>query len=468
MAAQRVVVVGGGLAGMAASVALESAGATVTLLEARKTFGGRAGSYQDPQTGEILDNCQHVLLGCCTNLIDFYRRIGVLDRIQWQETIHFLDSAGRSHRLWGMKGMPAPLHLAAAGAAFAALSLQERLALARAMLAMLRLGPLGREKLADISFGQWLNSHHQPDSLIDKFYELVLVSALNERCREASAACAIQVFQEGMLGHDTAYRIGTPACPLAKLYEFLPCRDARLGTRITAIRFDGARALGVELGDELLNADAVILAVNYPGLEKWIPPELWQGDSRFANLEQLQSVPILGAHLCFDRPIMHTPHAALMGAGPLQWLFRKPDGDGRAIHGVISAARDWVGRPREQCLEIFQEQIRRTLPAARDAVLERGSIVIEKRATFSPSPGVDRLRPGQSPPPGGIGGLFLAGDYTRTGWPATMEGAVRSGYLAAEAVLQQPGRFLVADLAPQWPARMLGWKTGNSFNRSSS
>jgi squalene-associated FAD-dependent desaturase len=454
VAGQSIVVVGGGLAGMAAAVALESQGQTVTLLESRKTLGGRAGSFEDPQTGEILDNCQHVLLGCCVNLIDFYQRIGAADRIHWESTIHFFDPQGREHRLWAMSGLPAPLHLALSGAMFGALTFSERLALSRAMLAMLRLGKNERARLADISFGQWLKDHHQPDTLIDKFYDLVLISALNENCRDASAAYAIQVFVEGMLLHESAYRMGTPACPLGKLYESLPCRDVRLATRITAIRFDGRRAVGVEIGNEYLPADAVIIAVNYPLLEKWIPPELAKTDVRFAGLAQLQSVPILGAHLWFDRPILTTPHAALIG-GPLQWLFRKPQGDGSAVHGVISAARDWIGRDKDECLKLFTRQIRQTFTAARSAKLLRGSIVIEKRATFSPLPETDRLRPAQFPAASGIAGLFLAGDYTQTGWPATMEGAVRSGYLAAEAVINQPGKFLRPDLIPQWPAKLL-------------
>jgi zeta-carotene desaturase len=451
--AKRVVVVGGGLAGMAAAVALESAGHSVTLIEARKTLGGRAGSYEDPQTGEILDNCQHVLLGCCTNLIDFYHRIGASDRIHWENTIHFADARGQ-YRLWAMEGLPAPFHLALAGVSFGALTLLERLALSRAMLAMLRLGSAGRAKLADLSFGQWLAEHSQPKSLIDKFYDLVLISALNEQCEAASAACAIQVFQEGMLEHHSAYRMGTPACPLGKLYESLPCRDIRLGTRVTAIRFENARAVGVELGAEFLPADSVILAVNYPVLEKWIPPELSRADERFAHLDQLQSVPILGAHLLFDRPVVSTPHAALIG-GPLQWLFRKPGSDGSAIHGVISAARDWVQRDKAECLDLFTHQIRELFPAAREAKLIRGSIVIEKRATFSPLPGVDHFRPAQASPAGGIQNLILAGDYTRTGWPATMEGAVRSGYLAAEAAAGDSTKFLCPDLAPEGPARFL-------------
>src|SRR5208282_5100389 len=140
--------------------------------------------------------------------------------------------------------------------------------------------------------------------------------------------------------------------------------------------------------------------------------------------------PILGAHLWFDRPILHAPHAALIG-GKLQWLFRKPGGDGSAVHGVISAARDWLDHDKNECLNLFTEEIRSRFPAAKDAKLLRGNIVIEKRATYSPTPGVDRHRPKQAPPENGIANLFLAGDYTQTAWPATMEGAVRSGYLAA-------------------------------------
>jgi zeta-carotene desaturase len=170
-------------------------------------------------------------------------------------------------------------------------------------------------------------------------------------------------------------------------------------------------------------------------------------------------VPILGVHLWFDRPVITESHAAFLD-GPLQWIFRK-DASGAAVHGVISAARDWVDRPHSQLLQVFEAQIRRTLPSAQDASLLRGVVVVEKRATFSPLPGVDRLRPSQQPDSEGISNLFLAGDYTQTGWPATMEGAVRSGYLAADAVLARmfPARrqrsFLVDDLPLQWPARLL-------------
>ncbi|HEY7119625.1 MAG TPA: hydroxysqualene dehydroxylase HpnE [Tepidisphaeraceae bacterium] len=457
--APRALVVGGGLAGMAAAVALESVGVAVTLCEARRSLGGRAGSFEEPQSGEELDNCQHVLLGCCTNLIDFYQRLGVSHLIRWERTVHFVDGQGRRHDLYGSTHLPAPLHLSASMARFGVLSWGERLALARAMIEMMHLGRDGREHLADVWFGDWLDRHHQPPSLVRKLYDPILVSALNEESRLASAAYAIQVFQEAMLGNAGGYLIGLPNCPLSQLYARLPINDVRLGARVARLACRGNSVTGVDLtSGESLEADAVILAMNYHAARRWIPDELAARDVRFAHLEEMEDVPILGAHLWFDRPILTDSHAALID-GSLQWLFRK-DREGKAVHGVISAARDWAGKPKDVALGAFEEQIRRTFPAARDARLERGVIVVEKRATFSPAPGIDRKRPQQAPPAGGIGNLYLAGDYTRTGWPATMEGAVRSGYLAAGAVashlLEGRHRFVVKDLPTQWPARLLG------------
>lgn len=442
---------------MASAAALESAGASVTLIESRKSLGGRAGSFEDPQTGETLDNCQHVLLGCCTNLLDFYRRLGVERLIRFERTIRFVDPRGRAYGLSGVKGLPAPLHLGPSMLRFGALSLSERVAMSRAMTAMLHLGRAGRDRLADVPFGQWLEEHRQPASLVSKLYDAILIGSLNEDPRQSSATYAIQVFQDALLNHAAGYVLGLPGCPLADLYKPLPCRDVRLGTRVAELVFDGASVTGVRLqSGETLSADAVVLATNHHAVQRWVPPELAQRDVRFQSLDQFESVPILGAHLWFDRPVLADTHAAFL-EGPLQWLFRK-DADGKAVHGVISAARQWLDIPREDALAQFEQQIRRTFPAARDAKLLRGVTVIEKRATFSPRPGIDRIRPTQAPPRDGISNLYLAGDYTQTHWPATMEGAVRSGYLAAEALCAangSPARFLVDDLPLQWPAQMM-------------
>jgi zeta-carotene desaturase len=438
---------------MAAAVALEAAGWGVTLLESRKTLGGRAGSFEDPKTDEELDNCQHVLLGCCTNLIDFYRRIGAADRIEYHRTIHFLDEQGRWHDLSGIPGTPAPLNLAPSLLQFEALTWGERVALSRGMTAMLRLGRGGKEKLEGTSFGQWLDEQHQPAELVRKFYDPIIISALNEETRAASAAYAIQVFQEAMLANEAGYVMGLPACTLAELYRRIPCADVRVGERVSDVVIADGHVTGVRLsGGETLNADAVVLATNHHAARRLISDDAAAADPRFGGLDRLESVPILGAHLWFDRPVMRHSHAALIG-GPLQWLFRK-DREGRAVHGVISAARDWVDVPRDEALRQFESQVRSLFHVARDARLVRGVVVIEKRATFSPKPGIHSIRPSQSPSPSGTQNLYLAGDYTQTGWPATMEGAVRSGYLAAQAITGE--KFLVPDLPAQWPAKLMG------------
>ncbi len=191
------------------------------------------------------------------------------------------------------------------------------------MLAMLRMGKAGREKLADVPFGRWLDDHGQPESLVRKMYDPVLVGALNEDCRLASAEYAIQVFQDAMLAHAKGYVVGIPTVPLSRLYDTHPCQDVRLGARVDGLVYAGRTVTGVRLaGGEVLSADAVVLATNHHAVRRWVPDELAAVDARFAGLDQLQSVPILGVHLLFDRPVLTESHVALLD-GPLQWLFKK-------------------------------------------------------------------------------------------------------------------------------------------------
>ncbi len=471
----RVVVVGGGLAGIAAATALHSAGAAVTLLEARRALGGRASSFED-RDGDaggdaaggataaatagapLLDNCQHVLLGCCTNLLDLYRRLGVADRITFTPAVRFVNESGKSFLLRATPLLPAPLHLGPSMATFGLLTLAQRAALARGMSAMVRLGPNGLEALEAVSFCEGLYAHGQVAELVRKLYDPVLVSALNEETRRVSSKYAISVFITAMLVNRGGYMMGVPNCPLEQLYGAAATGQTRLNTRMAGLEFRDGKVVGVRLQNgAALPADAVILATNFHNVSKQIPAELAARDRRFHALGGLESVPILGVHLWFDRPVMPYAHAALV-RGPLQWLFRK-DAAGRQVHGVISAARQWISVNRDDALRQFHAQIKEVLPSARAAALQRGVIVVEKRATFSPLPGAQQFRPAQAPDENGISNLFLAGDYTQTAWPSTMEGAVRSGYLAAEAVLKGMGagaqKFIVKDLPSEWPARLL-------------
>ncbi len=290
------------------------------------------------------------------------------------------------------------------------------------------------------------------------------------------------------MANSKGYRIGLPNVPLADLYARLPKGPARPGSgmggvevrlnaRVEEVLFEGGdkkveigdfkvevkqmEAAGVKLrnGDVILG-DAVVLATNYQAVTRWVAPlpsVIKDKDGRFRGLSELESVPILGVHMWFDRPVMQEASAVLV-KGPLQWLFRK-DRIGKQLHGVISAARGWEDVPREEALNKFEAQVRTLFTDAKEARLLRGVIVMEKRATFSPLPGTDRLRPVQWPGEEGVQGLYLAGDYTMTDWPATMEGAVRSGYMAAEAILRGYGKekkILVEDLEVQWPGRLMG------------
>jgi len=469
--APSVVVVGGGLAGIAAAVKLSNWGVSTTLIETRKRLGGRATSFVDPKTGQTLDNCQHVLMGCCTNLIDLYRRLGVADRIQWHNHLYFADDQGTIDRLEA-DDLPAPLHMTRSLMSFKLFSVVEKIAISRGIFAILRLGPGRREQLHEMSFAKWLANHRQPPGAIKKFWSVIVTSALNEKLDAVNAAYAIQVFQDGFLANDRAYVMGLPMVPLVNLYETAQQvildagGEVSLSSSADSFVFDGHRITSIQLADgREIEADAFISALPYDRLEKICSGAMCQVDARLQKLGNFHASPIIGIHLWFDtpkeRPLMRLPHVILT-KGPLQWIFNKgydPQLGGQHLHGVISAAYELVDTPAEKIIDLAVTQIRsvmKRLSNAADARLLHGRVIKEKRATFSLSPGVDRLR---ATTDGKIGNLFLAGDWCQTGWPATMEGATRSGYLAAAAAADELhlescqtggglGQPLVADLPP--------------------
>jgi squalene-associated FAD-dependent desaturase len=469
MSKECVNVIGGGLAGLSAAVALAEAGARVRLFEKRPYLGGRATSYLLPD-GSHVDNCQHVTLGCCTNLADFYRRVGSADQIRYYDHLYFADAGGRRYSIESSFIAP-PFHMALSFLRFSALSWSDKSGIGRAMLAIARAGghPPGIE---GNSMLDWLHRMGQTAAAIERFWRVVLVSALDEELARTDARYGIDVFWKAFLANREGFRVGIPAVPLADLYE--GCRagiekrggEVRFRATLRGFRMEGQRVRSLVFDDGAeIPGDTIVFAVPQSALLDLVGPALADSEPAFAGLRHLHDSPITGIHLWFDRPVMHEPFLTLLDHS-VQWIFNKtllyaPSKDasandsperaskndgGQYLQLVVSASYDLVNRSRQEITDLALREVRDVLPAARDAKLVKSTVIKEIAATFSPEPGSDQWRPG---PRCGIENMFLAGDWTRTGWPATMEGAVRSGYLAAEAVLEAAGtpqKFLQPDL----------------------
>lgn len=476
------VILGGGLAGIAAAVRLADRGMKVTLLETRKRLGGRATSFVDPQTGQELDNCQHVLMGCCTNLIDLYKRLGVEDCIRWHRRLFFIDLGAKNDFRWmpddspaidilESDDLPAPMHMTRALMAFKTLRLKDKLAISRGMMAMMRTGREGRADWHHKSFQSWLEEQGQTQSAIDIFWEPVVISALNETPDRVAADYAMHVYQDGFLSSPDAYVMGVANVPLGRLYSTAEQvikkagGQVLFGTAAKQFHLENDQVSSIESSDgQQIQGDAYLSALPFDRLAKVCPPALYKLDPRLRRLDRFGTSPILGIHLWFDEPVMDLPHAVFTRS-PVQWLFNKgmvpPPVTGHEnesasktcqhLHGVVSAAHDLVELPAQQILDMAVTEVRKAFPAARHVKLTHGRAIKEKRATFSPRPGVDAFRPNAS---GDVENMFLAGDWTQSGWPATMEGAVRSGYLAAAATLRHFGQS-TPSLVPDLPAEMM-------------
>jgi zeta-carotene desaturase len=436
-----VVVVGGGLAGLAAAAALGGAGYRVRVFESRPFLGGRATSYALPgDSGEVIDNCQHVLLRCCVNLIDFYRRLGVDERIRFERKFCFIEPGGRKSFLQAGV-LPAPAHFFESFLRLRFLTPADKLAIARGMLA-LRSEYGRRADLDRITMLEWLKEKRQPPRAIERFWRQVLVSAINEELDCMAAAHGFQVFRLGFLATSNGYEMGLAAVPLGELYGAEPwCRlpsvEFCFRCGVEQVSFDAHGVKGIVVQGDLHAADYYVVAVPFERLPA-IAPELELDLAAFSHS------PITGIHLWFDRPITDLPHATLLDR-TIQWMFNKDAG--RYVQVVVSASRGLVNLPREDVIALAVRELGEFFPEARTATLEKAHVVKEVRATFSARPGVEQLRPVARTR---YSNLFLAGDWTRSGWPATMEGAVRSGYLAAEAITNAagaPAGFLRPDVA---------------------
>ena len=428
--------VGGGLAGIAAALECADAGAAVTLLEARPRLGGATFSIE--KDGLWLDNGQHVFLRCCTAYRRFIERIGAEDEVVLQPRLRIpvLTPGGRVAWLRRSR-LPAPLHLAGSLLRFRPLALGDRLRLGPAVLALRRLR-LDDPGLDRQTFGSWLAARGQSEGAVEALWDLITLPTVNLHARDASLALATKVFQTGLLERGDASDVGYARVPLQRLHgddaeRALQQAGVRLQTkaRVTSIA-PAPAGLAVTWSGGTLDADAVVLAVPHEDVSDLAPSGALPAGVEPARLG---ASPIVNLHVVYDRRV--TEHAFAAGVGtPVQWVFDRTASsglaDGQCLAVSLSGADDYISRSVEELRAEFLPALAALFPDARSAEVRSFFVTREPRATFRGVPGSGAHRPG---PVTGVPGLFLAGAWTDTGWPATMEGAVRSGLAAARAAL---------------------------------
>ncbi|MFG2944729.1 hydroxysqualene dehydroxylase HpnE [Streptomyces adustus] len=440
------VVVGGGLAGVTAALALADAGVRVTLLEGRPRLGGLAFSFR---RGELtVDNGQHVFLRCCTAYRWFLERIEgtALAPLQDRLDVPVLDldrPAGRRLGRLRRDALPVPLHLGRSLATYPHLSLAERARVGRAALALKGLD-LADPALDDQDFGTWLAAHGQSARAVEALWDLVGVATLNAVAQDASLGLAAMVFKTGLLSDPGAADIGWAHVPLGELHDRLARKAldsagvrTEVRTRVTSVSQNENGRWSVQVPGETLEADAVVLATAQREAHDLLPPGALDDPGR---LLEIGTAPILNIHVVYDRKVLDIPFFAGLGT-PVQWVFDRTAAsglrEGQYLALSQSAAQDDIDAPVAVLRERYLPELERLLPGTRTAAVRDFFVTRERTATFAPAPGVGRLRPGartQAP------GLYLAGAWTATGWPATMESAVRSGVSAADAALSALGR----------------------------
>ena len=430
----KVAVVGGGLAGLAAAIACADGGAEVTLYEARSRLGGATFSFE--RNGLELDNGQHVALRCCTAYLGFLRRIGSDHLLPLQSRLRVpVLREGKPPATISRGGLPPPLHLASSLLRYEPLRLGERVAAARAATALSKLDPADTA-LDSQTFAAWLRARGQSANAIAALWNLIALPTLNLPAEDASLAVAVKVFRTGLLDAADASDIGVPAVPFRLLHaEPAAAALEAAGGRIrasTPVR-SVAPGGGIALDDGSDEADAVILALPHDAVAEVAPPGTVDPEA----LAGLGTSPFVNLHVHYDRGVLEEPLAAALDS-PVQWMFDRTAasgaGNGQLVAISLSHAVDEIGAPVAELRGRYLPAIERLLPAARGAEVLDFAVTHEPRATFRAAPGTGRLRPGSRTP---VPGIYLAGSWTDTGWPATMESAVRSGLAAAELALAE-------------------------------
>jgi zeta-carotene desaturase len=458
-------VVGGGVAGLAAACALADAGFRVKVLERRGYVGGRASSYLHPGAGEVIDNCQHVLFGCCTNLIDLYRRIGVEDKIFWDSRMTLIEPGGRRSVLQP-SGLPAPMHGLPAILRSSCFGLKDKLSLLYAFTAIL----LGRKPGASLSLFEWLRAHRQSSGAMERFWQLVIASALNADLDRISLPLAMKVIRQIFLNTASGGSMGMSTLPLSELYgyagSYLQARRSSIqfGQNVESAVWDAETGRwSIRTQNEEFSSEHLILALPFEATAKLLPnlPANPAADRLSANLKTLEHWPICSVHLWFDREITELDHAVLLDRD-VHWMYHKSrwqpirDSSASYVELVVSASREFATLTREQAIARAATQLAEFFPVVKQAKIVKSALIKEMRATANVPPGSGFIAPGAASP---WPNCFLAGDWTGTGWASTMESAARSGYVAAEALCRSLGdarKILVPDLAPTGLMRILG------------
>lgn len=443
MTPQGVIILGGGIAGIAAALDLRAAGHPVTLVEARSFLGGRAFSFTDAATGQAIDNGQHIIIGRCHSFRQLLARLGVSDKwyLQPRLDVPILDRSGKTARLRSGP-LPLPFNLLPSLLSYPHLSRRERRQALTAMTAARRCNRADPE-LETITFHHWLRQHNQSERAIRNLWNLISEPALNDNARQVSAAMGLMLIQEGLLQERHGPNIGYPKTDLtAALGE--PARrclaqagvQLLLGNPARRILIENSAVTGVTLADgQTLTAHAVISALPFDLLLNLLPPSTRQSPY-FRRLTRLEWSPIVNLHLWYNKPVMNHAFCAFIDR-PLQWVFNKTrsagqPGPGQRLAISLSAAWSYIDREPEQLVQDFAAELAAAFPAARNARLDHARVVKQRRATFRCLPGAAALRPGPATP---LSNFFLAGEWTDTGWPSTMEGAARSGQRAAQAAI---------------------------------
>ncbi len=461
-----IAVVGGGLAGLSAAAAAAEQGCRVEVFEQAARLGGRAGCFRDPHSGRLIDVCQHLALGCCTNFIDFCGRLGLADCFHRDGTLHFVGPGGVGSDLAAVGWLPAPLHLLPALLRQRHLAPRERWQVLRGVARLARLRPA--EDRPEETIGQWLGRNGQSSRVIARFWAPIILSALAETPERAAVPAARKALVTGLLASRAAYPLLLPRLPLEELIDqrmaaWLTGRGVTIhrSTPVRQIEGDGRAVSGVTLADGTRREfDGVIAAVPWSsvgGLFGGAVRAAWPG---LSAIEGIRPAAITAVHLWFDGPLCALPHAVLVERTS-QWVFADPLAGGRGGHHyqvVISASHTLADRDPQRLLDRVRGDLEAVWPDACRLKLLHHRVVTQPAAVFSPAPGLDQLRPPQRTP---LPNLFLAGDWTATGWPATMESAVRSGRLAAEALLEWLGRPAPL-LTPELPRGLLArWLCGD-------